>query len=80
MRGDVTMRQFLKIAGAGAGGAAIFGLAATLGFWLASYLPKGGAKMNVLLVNLARGDRCRKAARRPLLFARKQLCPRSPGS
>ena len=52
MSNALTRRQFLKAAGAGTAGAALFGSAATLGFRQDSYLPKGGAKMNVVLVNL----------------------------
>ncbi len=48
----MTRRRFLKVAGVGTAGAALFGSAATLGFRQDSYLPEGGAKMNVVLVNL----------------------------
>ena len=52
MRTAVTRRQFLKVAGAGTFGAALFGSSAALGAASGSYLPKGGSKMNVVLVNL----------------------------
>jgi arylsulfatase A-like enzyme len=48
----VTRRRFLEIAGAGAAGTALFGGAAVAGSRSGTYLPKGGAKMNVVLVNL----------------------------
>ena len=52
MRGAVSRRQFLKVAGAGSAGVALFGGASALGSMSGSYLPKGGSKMNVVLVNL----------------------------
>ncbi|MDQ3361452.1 MAG: sulfatase-like hydrolase/transferase, partial [Actinomycetota bacterium] len=52
MGNAVTRRQFLKVAGAGTAGAVLFGSSAALGFRHGSYLPKGGSKMNVVLVNL----------------------------
>jgi arylsulfatase A-like enzyme len=48
----VTRREFLKIAGAGTAGAALFGTSAAVGSRYESYLPKGGPKMNVVVVNL----------------------------
>jgi arylsulfatase A-like enzyme len=52
MSNTVTRRRFLKAAGAGTFGAALFGSSAALGFRQGSYLPKGGSKMNVVVVNL----------------------------
>jgi arylsulfatase A-like enzyme len=52
VRDAVTRRQFLKAAGAGTAGVALFGGASVVGSRQGSYLPKGGAKMNVVLVNL----------------------------
>ena len=48
----VTRREFLKIAGAGTAGAVLFGTSAAVGSRYESYLPKGGPKMNVVVVNL----------------------------
>jgi hypothetical protein len=42
----------LKAAGAGAAGVAALGTSAALGSRYEDYLPKGGPKMNVVLVNL----------------------------
>ena len=42
----------MKVAGAGSAGVALFGGASALGSMSGSYLPKGGSKMNVVLVNL----------------------------
>jgi arylsulfatase A-like enzyme len=52
VRTAVTRRQFLKVAGASTFGAALFGSSAAVGYRHGSYLPKGGSKMNVVVVNL----------------------------
>lgn len=50
MKGELTRREFLKVAGAGTAGAALLGTSAiTSG---CSYLPTGGSRMNVILVIL----------------------------
>jgi len=48
----VTRKQFLKIAGTGTAGVALFGVSAAVGSRYGDYLPKGGSKMNVVVVNL----------------------------
>jgi arylsulfatase A-like enzyme len=52
VRNAVTRRQFLRAAGAGAVGVAALGTAAALDSRHEDYLPKGGPKMNVVLINL----------------------------
>lgn len=47
----LTRREFLKVAGTGAAGAALLG-ASLAGSGCSSYLPKGGSRMNVVVVNL----------------------------
>ena len=47
---DLTRREFLKVAGAGVGGAALLGAGSACGG--TSYLPGGGSRMNVVVVNL----------------------------
>jgi hypothetical protein len=46
----VTRRQFLKIAAAGTAGVAALGTSAVLGSRYEEYLPKGGSKVNVVVV------------------------------
>ncbi len=52
MRRTLTRRDFLKAAGAGTAGAALLGGASVMGSRYGEYLPKGGSKMNVVVVNL----------------------------
>ncbi|MGI8540247.1 MAG: sulfatase [Rubrobacteraceae bacterium] len=47
---SLTRRQFLKVAGAGVGGAAMLGMGSACGGM--SYLPSGGSRMNVVVVLL----------------------------
>src|SRR5215212_8804256 len=46
----LTRRDFLKFAGAGTAGVAALGASATLGSRYEEYLPRGGSKVNVILV------------------------------
>src|SRR5215212_2208015 len=46
----LTRRDFLKFAGAGTAGVATLGASATLGSRYEEYLPRGGSKVNVILV------------------------------
>lgn len=46
----VTRRDFLKAAGAGTAGAALFGASAGLAGRTGEYLPNGGSRMNVVLI------------------------------
>jgi hypothetical protein len=46
----LTRRDFLKVAGAGTTGVAALGASATLGSRYEEYLPRGGSKVNVILV------------------------------
>lgn len=48
----ITRRDFLKVAGTGTAGAALFGASAVAGSRYTEYLPKGGSRMNVVVVNL----------------------------
>lgn len=50
MSEDVSRRSFLKAAGAGTAGAALFGASLGLTGHAAEYLPNGGSRMNVVLV------------------------------
>ena len=46
----LTRRDFLKVAGAGTVGVAALGTSAALGSRYGEYLPKGGSKVNVIVV------------------------------
>ncbi|MDQ3864194.1 MAG: sulfatase-like hydrolase/transferase, partial [Actinomycetota bacterium] len=46
----LTRRDFLKVAGAGTAGVAALGASAALGSRYEEYLPKGGSKVNVIVV------------------------------
>ncbi|WP_053058005.1 sulfatase [Rubrobacter aplysinae] len=48
----VTRRDFIKTAAGGTAGLAFLGSAAVAGSTYATYLPKGGSRMNVVVVNL----------------------------
>lgn len=52
MSGRITRRGFLKVAGAGTAGAALFGASSVMGSRYSEYLPRGGSRMNVVLVVL----------------------------
>lgn len=46
----LTRKEFLKVAGAGTAGLALFGGASAMAFRYDEYLPRGGPRMNVVLV------------------------------
>lgn len=48
----LTRRDFLKVAGGGAAEAALLGSSLAAGAGYSSYLPKGGSRMNVVLIIL----------------------------
>src|SRR5919202_4374366 len=48
--GKLTREDFLKVAGAGTAGVAALGASAALGSRYEEYLPRGGSKVNVILV------------------------------
>ena len=52
MRERLTRWDFLKVAGAGTAGVAALGASAAFGSHYTEYLPKGGSKVNVILVIL----------------------------
>ena len=52
MRDPITRKQFLKAAAAGTAGVAALGTSTALGARYQEYLPKGGSKVNVIVVVL----------------------------
>ena len=52
MRHPITRKQFLKAAAAGTAGVAAIGASTALGARYQEYLPKGGSKVNVIVVIL----------------------------